>query len=167
MLRQGNTLVDEGQAAGDAGGGAALRNLGAAHGARHAKLADVEVGAVAVAAVQHGPDHGLACQRLVAAHLGALEAVGVRAHAAALAVHVLRTTQSLSKPMHILQPFLPLAPLFAQQPIIPCAHSLPVMPLTFFKGFWGLCCQRKRSVVERWQTWPLCMSVERAAETGV
>ena len=99
MLKGGAVLVDEGQAAGDAGGGAALRHLGAAHGARHAELADVEVGAVAVAAVQHGPDHRLARQRLVAAHLGALEAVCVRAHAAALAVHVLHPMQSLSEPL--------------------------------------------------------------------
>ena len=124
----GCALVDEGQAAGDAGGGAALRHLGAAHGTCHAKLADVEVGAVAVAAVQHGPDHGLAGQWLVAAHLVALEAVCVRAHAAALTVHVLHPMQRPSiSPAH-LAAFLTVAPLFAWWPIMLGAQSLPVMP---------------------------------------
>lgn len=85
----GNALVEEGQPAGNAGGGAALGDLGGAHGAGHAELADVEVGAVPVAAVQQGADHGLAGQRRAAADLLSAEAVRVGAHAAAHAIHCL------------------------------------------------------------------------------
>lgn len=84
---EGSALVHEGQAAGNASDGATLGDLGGAHGSGHAKLADVEVGAVAVARVQQRPDHGLAGQRRVAAHLLAAEAVRVRAHAVLHAVH--------------------------------------------------------------------------------